>query len=350
MTEPNLSTLSLEYLERLYAEYVEHPTQVPPEWRRYFDELGAGNGQPTPVRFFPSIRPVSIFHPPADGAAARAREDLQTAKRQERVEQLIREYRVRGHMIAQVDPLGAPRPSLPELELGFYGFTEADLDRPFSTTALHGSDAQTLRDILERLRNTYCGFIGAQFMHIVDLAAREWLQRRMEDTGNRLKLSRGEQIRILTRLTDAVIFEEFIRRKFVGAKSFSLEGAESLIPLLDRVIEKAGDQAVQEIVVAMAHRGRLNVLANIIGKSPQEIFREFEDAEADLHGGRGDVKYHLGYYNDWTTLSGCKIHLTLCANPSHLEFVNPVASSPWIGPPPRPSPWARSPRRDIASA
>ena len=178
---------------------------------------------------------------------------------------------------------------------------------------------------MDRLRNTYCGSISAQFMHIDDLEVREWLQRRMEESQNRLKLSRDEQIRILTRLTDAVIFEEFIRRKFVGAKSFSLEGAESLIPLLDLAIEKAGAQGIESIVMAMAHRGRLNVLANIIGKSPQDIFREFEDIDPELYRGGGDVKYHLGYYNDYVTSTGRKVHLSLCFNPSHLEFVNPVA-------------------------
>jgi 2-oxoglutarate dehydrogenase E1 component len=244
---------------------------------------------------------------------------------QESVDMLIRNYRVRGHLIAKVDPLGIPRPMPPELEPKFWGLSEADLDRQFSTYSLAGSNTQTLRDIMDRLRNTYCGSISAQFMHIDDLEVREWLERRMEESQNRLKLSRDEQIRILTRLTDAVIFEEFIRRKFVGAKSFSLEGAESLIPLLDLAIEKASSQGVESIVMAMAHRGRLNVLANIIGKSPQDIFREFEDIDPELYRGGGDVKYHLGYYSDYVTSTGRKVHLSLCFNPSHLEFVNPVA-------------------------
>ena len=152
------------------------------------------------------------------------------------------------------------------------------MERRFSSETLHSDGPLTLREILDRVRNTYCRSIGVQFMHIDDLDVRRWLQERMEGTENRLKLSREEQIRILTRLTDAVIFEEFIRKKFVGAKSFSLEGGESLIPLLDLAIEKGGEQGMDEIVLAMAHRGRLNVLANIIGKSPREIFREFEDS------------------------------------------------------------------------
>src|SRR5256886_11471778 len=147
-------------------------------------------------------------------------------------------------------------------------------------------------------------------MHIDELGVRRWLQRRMEPTENRLALTREEQLRILTRLTDAVTFEEFIHRKFVGAKSFSLEGSESLIPLLDLAIEKAGEQGIKEIVLAMAHRGRLNVLANIMGKSPRQIFREFADTDWKSQSGRGDVKYHLGHSTDWTTVRGAKVHLS----------------------------------------
>ncbi len=325
MPVPKVAPLNLEYVEQLYAEYVDHPSRVPPDWRKYFDELGDGDGRTAGGVRRPSILPTSIFNPPVDGKALRPAADLRTAERQECIDLVIREYRVRGHFAAQIDPLGAPRPSLPELDPESYGLTEADLDRPFSTCTLQGSNVQTLRAILQRLQNTYCGSIGAQFMHIHDLSIREWLQRRMEDTENRLKLARQTQVRILTRLTDAVIFEEFVRRKYVGAKTFSLEGAESLIPLLDLAIEKAGDQGVGEIVVGMAHRGRLNVLANIIGKSPREIFREFEDMDAEQDRGRGDVKYHLGYRNTWITASGRKIDLTLCFNPSHLGFVSPVA-------------------------
>jgi 2-oxoglutarate dehydrogenase E1 component len=258
-------------------------------------------------------------------SAGRVRDSQTQGRLQESVDLLIRNYRVRGHLIAKVDPLGIPRAMPAELEPKFWGLTDADLDRQFSTYLLAGSNTQTLRDIMERLRNTYCGSISAQFMHIDDLQVREWLQGRMEESQNRLKLSRAEQLRILTRLTDAVIFEEFIRRKFVGAKSFSLEGAESLIPLLDLAIEKAASQGIESIVMAMAHRGRLNVLANIIGKCPQDIFREFEDIDPELYRGGGDVKYHLGYYNDYVTSTGQRVHLSLCFNPSHLEFVNPVA-------------------------
>jgi len=332
--------LSLAFLENLYAEYLDDPARVPEDWRKYFDQLShSGNGSngssqsaPRP-RIGPSFRPASLFNAP--GGAAKAPEKRAAAggttrvrvarAMQERVDQLIRNFRVRGHIVAKIDPLGQQRPDPPEINPAHYGFTDEDLDLPFSTENIPGLDALTLRRIIERLRNTYCRSIGAQFMHIDDLAVREWLQQRMESTENHLKLSRAEQIRILTRLTDAVIFEEFIQKKFIGAKSFSLEGGESLIPLLDMAIERAGMQGVQEIVLGMAHRGRLNVLANIMGKNPRQIFREFDDADADQNMGRGDVKYHLGYSTDWKCASGARVHLSLCFNPSHLEFVNTVA-------------------------
>ena len=321
------NSLSLGFVESLYADYIRDPSSVSADWRRYFQELSGGVKPHTQPRSGPSFRPASVFNPPskADGNGMPNHRDLEVAVLQDRVDQLVRAFRVRGHMIAHIDPLGMGRPRQPELDPEYYGFSEADMDRPFSTDTIRGPDVLTLRKILERLRNTYCRSIAVQFMHMDDLSVRQWLQDRMEGTENRITLKRQEQLRILKRLTNAVIFEEFIIKRFLGAKSFSLEGAESLVPLLDMTIEKAGGQGVQEIVLGMAHRGRLNVLANIMNKSPQEIFREFADIDPKLHLGRGDVKYHLGYSSDWTTQVGKKVHLTLCFNPSHLEFVNPVA-------------------------
>jgi len=256
--------------------------------------------------------------------AASQAEELQSSSWQDRLNQLIRAYRMRGHMIANLHPIGPPPPAPPELDPTYFGFTEADMNRLFACETLQCQGPLRLAQILERLRNTYCRSIGVQYMHIDSLAERRWLQARMEGTENRIQLTRQEQLRILTRLTDAAIFEEFIRKKFIGAKSFSLEGCESLIPLLDLAIDNAGEQGIDEIVMGMGHRGRLNVLANIIGKSPQEIFREFADADPDRFIGRGDVKYHLGYSSNWKTSSDRTVHLSLCFNPSHLEFVNPV--------------------------
>ena len=315
---------NLAFIEGLYAEFLRDPAAVAPAWQRYFQELRAAEGGNGHFRLGPSFRPASMFHGGPRGQSASLRE-LEMAARQDRVDQLIRAYRVRGHMVANIDPLGRRHAEMPELDPAYYGFTAADMQRTFSTATIRGPNLLTLADIIERLRSTYCRSIAVQFMHMDDLSVRQWLQDRMEETENRLTLTRAEQLRILRRLTSAVIFEEFIQKRFLGTKSFSLEGAESLIPLLDLTIEKAGEQGVREIVFGMAHRGRLNVLANVIGKSPREIFREFADLDPKLHLGRGDVKYHLGYSGDWQTQCGQKVHLTLCFNPSHLEFVNPVA-------------------------
>src|SRR5438552_73060 len=331
-TIENRSALSpgptnLAFLERMYEEYLREPTSIPLDWQRYFADLGDGQPQFPKVRFGPSFRPFTIFNPPLTRPAVgfEGRASPESAALPDRVYMLIRLYRVRGHRIAKVDPLGLAQPVPPELEPEFFGFTEADMDKPVQCETFQYDGPLTLRSLLERLRNTYCRSIGVQYMHIDDLRIRRWLQRRMEPTENRLQLRRDEQLRILTRLTDAVTFEQFIRKKFVGAKSFSLEGSESLIPLLDLAIEKAGEQGIREIVLGMAHRGRLNVLANIMGKSASQIFREFADTAWRSSAGRGDVKYHLGHSTDWTTSRGAKIHLSLCFNPSHLEFVNAIA-------------------------
>lgn len=356
---------NLAYVEMLYEQYLQDPGSVDPVWRRQFEQWradsansspasaskstgnGNGNGQgkghnvrqvaSAVFRTNPSFRPRSIFHPPpasrggtvlrpgVEGGVQAAGRTENDAALQHKVDKLVRNYRVRGHIAAKVDPLGFTRPMPDEMDPGYYGFTAADMDRQFYTQLIPGGDMHSLREIIDHLNETYCRHIGAQFMHIDDLHVREWLQSRMESSQNKITLSRREQLRILTKLTDAVIFEEFVQNKFLGAKSFSLEGAESLIPLLDRAFEKAGEQNAREIVIGMAHRGRLNVLANIIGKSPQKIFREFEDKDPMLYIGGGDVKYHLGYSGEWTTRTGKRIHLSLCFNPSHLEFVNPVA-------------------------
>lgn len=323
-TGPGVANLA--FVETLYEDYLRDPARVPQDWRDYFAGVAAREFRFPKPRFGPSFRPRSIFSAQVSPSAARQRElaPPDVAAMQDRVYLLTRIYRVRGHRIAQVDPLGRPRPIPPELTPEFFGFTEADMDLPVYSETFQYDGPLTLGKLLERLRNTYCRSIGVQYMHIDDLNVRRWLQRRMEATQNHLQLTREEQLRILTRLTDAVTFEEFIRRKFVGAKSFSLEGSESLIPLLDLAIEKAGEQGIREIVFGMAHRGRLNVLANIMGKSARKIFREFADTDWRQHAGRGDVKYHLGHSTDWVTASGKRVHLSLCFNPSHLEIVNPV--------------------------
>ena len=376
-------TASLAFLEEMFDQYAADPASVDPEWRAYFEALegngvaggaasvGGGkqastsspraNGQgETPlhgsqyhgtqyhgdsgamlvtpdgiatahavavaggeVRLpdapFGEAMPLPL--PVASGSAAEER----VAFLQDRVDQLVRAYRVRGHLMAEIDPLGRPRPGLPELDPRFYHLTEEDMDRTFSTDTIEGPQSMPLREIIQRLRNTYCRAIGVQFMHMDDLRVRQWLQVRMEGCENRVQLDRRQQLRIYRQMTCAAVFEEFIQKRFLGAKSFSLEGGESLVPLLEMAIERAATQGIGDVVLAMAHRGRLNVLANVMGKSAQRIFREFADLDPELHVGRGDVKYHLGHSSDHRAANGRNVHLTLCFNPSHLEFVNPVA-------------------------
>ncbi|RYF04738.1 MAG: 2-oxoglutarate dehydrogenase E1 component, partial [Deltaproteobacteria bacterium] len=184
----------------------------------------------------------------------------------------------------------------------------------------------TLRQIVAKLSNTYTRSIGVQFMHIDNLQIKRWLQAKMEACENRIALSRADQVRILSKLTDAETWETFVHRAFLGARRFSLEGAESLIPLLDTAIEKAAAQGVGELVIGMAHRGRLNVMVNTLGKSAQRIFEEFDDKQVAQRRRPGDVKYHLGHSSDLLTSAGHRVHLSLCFNPSHLEFVGPVVS------------------------
>ena len=319
--------INLAFVEGLYADYLRDPMSVSPDWRGYFESVSPDakpgvNGSPNGATLnrLPAVEeePAEIL--PNYSAPAAAAAGLQ-----DRVDKLVRAYRVRGHMVAKIDPLGLPRPAPPQLDPSFYGLHPDDLDRNISPQTLSGCSLDTPRQVIERLRETYTRSVGVQFMHIDDLGVREWLQKRMESSGNRVQLSQARQLRILTKLTDATIFEEFIQKKFVGAKSFSLEGCESLIPLLDLLIERAGDQGVNDVVIGMAHRGRLNVLANIMGKNAQQIFREFADLDHEHYEGRGDVKYHLGYRSDWKGSHGENIHISLCFNPSHLEYVDPVA-------------------------
>jgi 2-oxoglutarate dehydrogenase E1 component len=326
MSESTIKTgiQSLAYVEQFYANYRHNPNSVPAEWRKYFD--ASINGADATVQLGPSFRSRSVFNPVETAPTKRAQiePDPRAENLSERLHQLVRNYRARGHIIAAVNPLGAANPCPPELELEFYGFTQSELNMLVNLPELHLETPLTVREIFQRLRDTYCRSIGAQFLHIDDLEMRQWLQGRMESSQNRLPISRDEQLRILTRLTDAVVFEQFLRTKFLGAKTFSLEGCETLLPLLDLAIEKSGHQGVKTIVIGMSHRGRLNVLAHIVGKNPCDIFREFADADPAMWPERGDVKHHLGHSGDWTMSDGRKIHLSICFNPSHLEFVNPV--------------------------
>jgi len=267
---------------------------------------------------------ASLFS--AERSLGDERLDRRTAEKYARVLRLIHAFRARGHRIADIDPLGGRASSyFPELDPAHYGLGTDDLDRPFLAGDLPGGPVQTLREILDRLRATYCGKVGVEFTHIQDPGRKAWIQRRLEETRNQTPLERGERLRVLEMLSRAELFERFLHTKFVGQKRFSLEGAESLIPLLDTIVEEGPARDVREFVIGMAHRGRLNVLSNLLGKSLETIFGEFEDIEnVEAPFGSGDVKYHKGFSSDRRTRSGQRVHLSLTGNPSHLEAVDPV--------------------------
>ncbi|MBX3260645.1 MAG: 2-oxoglutarate dehydrogenase E1 component [Labilithrix sp.] len=333
------------FVEDLHAQYRQSPQLVEEHWRSYFASLERGEAPPSPVAPAPAtngangngalshaafkapgIAPSPALHVNGAAPGVGARDDrLATAALSGRVYQLVNAYRVRGHLFAKIDPLGTPPEAAPELELSNFGLTEADYDVEFPTVGIGGLPGRaTLREIIAHLSETYCGSIGVEFTHIEEPDAREWLQNAMESTRNRAQLDNAELVRILKHLTDAEIFEQFVHKNFVGAKRFSCEGAESMIAMLDLLIDYAAGHGVEEIVIGMAHRGRLNVLANIMNKNVREIFAAFRDSNPERNLGRGDVKYHLGESMDRPTTSGGTVHLSLAFNPSHLEFVNPV--------------------------
>ncbi|MGH2735100.1 MAG: multifunctional oxoglutarate decarboxylase/oxoglutarate dehydrogenase thiamine pyrophosphate-binding subunit/dihydrolipoyllysine-residue succinyltransferase subunit [Actinomycetota bacterium] len=245
-------------------------------------------------------------------------------EKQSRVMRLINMYRVRGHLLAELNPIGWEVLHHPELDLSHYGLTVWDLDREFLTEGLSGPRKQTLRQIIDSLRDAYCRTMGYEFMHISDPEQKRWIQQRVEASASD-ELSKEEKVHILDRLNDAEGFERFLHSKYTGNKRFSLEGADSLIPMLDELIERAANSGHIEVVMGMSHRGRLNVLANIVGKSLTEIFREFEgEVDPNAVQGSGDVKYHLGMTGRFTSRAGNDIGVVLASNPSHLEAVDPV--------------------------
>jgi 2-oxoglutarate dehydrogenase E1 component len=261
-------------------------------------------------------------NPPFFGGSSK----LDVAEKQARILPLINFYRVRGHLIADLDPLGAGEVHYhPELDPATFGYTIWDLDREFITNGLGGTDHATLREILEVLRQTYCGKVGAEFMNIQDPVQKEWLMQRMESCRNRARLNRGDRLRILRKLIEAESFEKFLHAKYVGHKRFSLEGGEAAIPLLTRLLDRAAQAGIEEAVIGMPHRGRLTVLTTIVDKPAVRIFAEFEEVEdPDSTQGSGDVKYHLGAVGVHQAPEGAPLKVVVAPNPSHLEFVDPV--------------------------
>jgi 2-oxoglutarate dehydrogenase E1 component len=302
---PYNAPANLALLDATWQQWKLAPDSVDATWRAFFEgfELAAG----------PAQRP---------GGASASADDL---LRQSKVSSLMFAYRSIGHTQAHLDPLGPPPPPQPRLALAEFGLTDADLDREFSTVNYLGGEVQRLADVLETLRSTYCGVVGFEYIHIQDVEIRRWMQQQIEPWRAQPRLSREEQVRALRKIHEAEIFERFLHARYAGQKRFSLEGAETLIAVLDAVLEHGGRLGVKEIVMGMAHRGRLNVLANFVGKSCEFIFREFsENYVPDTVGGDGDVKYHLGYEAVRTTSEGHEVEVRLASNPSHLEAVDPV--------------------------
>ena len=306
------SSLNLPYLELLYKNYLSDPAAAGAEWSDFFSAV-SNNGAARESAPELSRDRASDDHT-ADAALS------------VKVASLIASYRNRGHCIAKIDPLGAVRLQPADLQPQFFGLdNDQDAALPNADGLFDRGAPLTVREIVKRLKAIYCGSIGFEFMHIGDPKIRQWLVARIEGKNNGAAVSGEVKLRLLDRLTAATTFDEFIRSHFIGAKSFSLEGSETLVPLLDLIIDEVARQGVREIVFAMAHRGRLNVLTNVIGKSAADIFREFADAEPKAFIGRGDVKYHLGHSSDRVLANGAKIHLSLCFNPSHIGFIEPVA-------------------------
>ena len=342
-----LSGSNIDFIEALYARFLEDPRSVDPSWRELF-ERQRGQGRPIYVNgrggngaqasqaqqapgATPPVAPAPWLTPaiaPAP-AAAPAPAPSPSAVLQAKVAQAVYAFRLRGHLRAQLDPLGRPRPPLENVaDLALMDpnyFSPSELDQLVDSFDVFPQPQVRVRDLIDRLRRTYSGHIGVEFMSLLDSKRRRWLMPRMEHSENSVEPPVEEQRRILTKLYYAQMFESFLHTKFLGAKRFSLDGGECLVPMLDVMLDESGRLGATEFVVGMAHRGRLNVLTNILGKRPDEIFSEFQgpkDPRQFLR--RGDVKYHMGFSSDYTTTSGHKIHLSMAFNPSHLEAVNPV--------------------------
>ena len=312
------------FIENLYERFLENPESVELSWQKEFKALQNGSAYETPHS--PVVARFAELSVKSQGRLAQLQGFTEeSVKKQASVSRLINHYRVRGHQIANCNPLGKSNPQPADMDPAYYGLSVPDMDTLFDTGALFGQvDRLPLRDIIENLKVLYGGSIGYEYMHIVDTQIRRWLISRIESSKNKLVLTAEKKQGVLKLLTAAESIESYLHHRFVGQKRFSLEGGESLIVILDELIQNSGSNGFKEIVIGMAHRGRLNVLVNILGKSPASLFDEFEGTSALSPGVKsGDVKYHMGFSSDVTTPGG-PVHLTLAFNPSHLEIINPV--------------------------
>jgi 2-oxoglutarate dehydrogenase E1 component len=315
----SLLSANLRYLEEQEERLKNAPSTVEPS----FAALLQGKPLPTSSSSLESLRAAAQAKTVVPAAASLGHDTLPY-----RVQNLVAAFRRYGHLGAQLDPLGLATPEkTPELEPHTHGLRAEELELPVSPVSVGGvSDGTTLRNVLSHVHSVYQSSIGAEVMHIDDARRRAFLLDALETRANRFRKDRAEQLHILRRLADSELLEQFLHTKYVGAKRFSLEGGQTLIPLLDGLFQKAGDDGVTQAVLGMAHRGRLNVLVNLLAKKPRLLFAEFEDIQAETVMGQGDVKYHMGYSNEFVTKTGRSLHLSLSFNPSHLEAVNPVVA------------------------
>jgi len=314
------------FIEALYENWLQDPGSIDPQWRRTFEAMGGRTAhdqahQPVIAEFLA----LGQVHGRARGGDGHCL-DAHLANKQTRVLQMINAYRFRGHLAADLDPLQLnPRPGAADLAPEFHGLDDADREREYNVGSFRGTPSRVvLKDLLTALRSTYCGTIGFEYMHITDTAQKRWLQERIELHLGQVGLPKKARLHMLERLIAARGLEQYLHTRYVGQKRFSLEGADCLIPLLDELIQSAGRASAREIIIGMAHRGRLNVLVNILGKSPEQLFSEFEGKHHEVAGHMtGDVKYHQGFSSDVASPGG-PVHLALAFNPSHLEIIDPV--------------------------
>lgn len=321
-----LSAENAAYVEDLYEQFLVSPQAVPEDWRSYFEKLPrvAGIAQDTPHQGVREQFLLLAKNSTRAKALPTSRVSTEHERRQVAVLQLIAGYRNRGHQKARLDPLGLmQREQVPDLDLATHGLTPADLGTVFNTGNLAiGKEECTLGEMVEAMESIYCGSIGAEYMHIVNTTEKRWIQQRLESVRGNPNFSAETKSHVLERLTAAEGLEKFLGTKYAGAKRFGLEGGESFISLVDELIQRSGSYGVKEVVIGMAHRGRLNVLVNILGKNPSDLFSEFEGKSFNKLGS-GDVKYHQGYSSNVMTPGG-EVHLAMAFNPSHLEIVSPV--------------------------
>ncbi len=310
---PLAARANSDVIEAAYAQWLDNPDSVDPTWRAFFQGFTLGNTIAAPGSA------------PTTAAVSASGVRVIDSYKQAQIIRYINAHRSHGHLEAHLDPLGEKPAPHPKLTLENFGLGAEDLDESFTLTNFQGGGQKKLRDIQSAVKNTYCGTIGVEFMHVQDYDAREWLQARMEANENTPSFTKQQKRRILRRLHKAELFEKFLHTKFVGQKRFSLEGGETMIAAFDAMIEHAPEVGVEEIVMGMAHRGRLSVLTNILRKPFEVLFEQFsENYIPHSVGGDGDVKYHLGYESALTTSTGKTVEVRLAANPSHLEIVNPV--------------------------